>query len=382
MIIQDVAPQIVTLTAVVVLLMIVFTMIVGEDLPTGTIVINISLARMKNLDQEGNMMTIMIVEKKGAKTGRGILWTKAESRRRAMSPGQPETTIEIQTVLRVTRMKETVNAGGVEARIGVKERGREKEAEIQAGTRIKRKNTDAATAMMMTGAIGKKTIRSLKEAEMTKVEESGSARKIQTEMAAESARNGAGMTRIRVVVTLLALMIVRKNDRREMKEEAMAEVVIGIGLHRHQEGSTTSMEILWWQIEIEQVKEIEINAMNRVMGDLDLALRTGDLETETQGMDLIGDPLWEETVIQMIDAGTMIEEDNTSSEEHTLIRFINNTRFYTLHVKLRVILHQDEFELSSGCFGSNAALSRYQINKLSYLLLLILNVFLVRYSIA
>lgn len=313
MIIQDVAPQIVTLTAVVVLLMIVFTMIVGEDLPTGTIMINSSLARMKNLDQEGNMMTIMIVEKKGAKTGRGILWTKAENRRRAMSPGQPETTIEIQTVLRVTRMKETVNAGGVEARIGVKERGREKEAEIQAGTRIKRKNTDAATATMMTGAIGKKMIRILKEAQMTKVEESGSARKIQTEMAAESARNGAGMTRIRVVVTLLALMIVRKNDRRETKEEAMAEVVIGIGLHRHQEGSTTSMEILWWQIEIEQVKEIEINAMNRVMGDMDLALRTGDLETDTQGMDLIGDPLWEEMVIQMIDAGTMIEEDNTSS---------------------------------------------------------------------
>ena len=160
---------------------------------------------------------------------------------------------------------------------------------------------------------------------MTKVEESGSARKIQTEMVVESARNVAGMTRIPVVVSRLAMTIVQENDRRETKEGAMAEVVIGIGLHRHQEGNMISMEILWRQIEIEQVKEIEINAMNRVMGDMDLALRIGDLETDAQGMGRIGDPLWEEMVIQMIDAGTTTEGDN----QHRLHYHTWSDRIYT-----------------------------------------------------
>ena len=220
--------------------------------------------------------------------------------------------LEIQTALMIIKMKETVNARGVEARVGVKERGRRKDPEIRAGTRIERKAIDAAT-VMMTGVIAKKRIemiRSLIEAKMTKVEESGSARKIQTEIVVENATNVAGMTRILVVVTRLAMKIVRGKDRIEMTEEAMAEVVIGIGLHRHQEGSTISMEIRLRQIEIEVVKEIEINAM---MGDTDLALKTGDLrwvETGVLGMGLIGDHPWEEMVIQMIDAGTRIEEDN------------------------------------------------------------------------
>ena len=305
MIIQDVVPQIITSIAVGDLLMIVFMMIVDEDLPTETIMINVSLVRMKSFDHEGIMMMMMIVEKKEREIEQGILQTKAENRRKTMS-------LEIQTALMIIKMKEIANAGGVEARVGVKERGRRKDPEIRAGTRIERKATDAAT-VTMTGVIAKKRIemiRSLIGGKMTKVEESGSARKIQTEIVVENATNVAGMTRILVVVTRLAMKIVREKDRIEMTEEAMAEVVIGIGLHRHQEGSTISMEILLRQIEIEVVKEIEINAM---MGDTDLALKIGDLrwvETAVLGMGLIGDHPWEEMVIQMIDAGTRIEEDN------------------------------------------------------------------------
>ena len=220
--------------------------------------------------------------------------------------------LEIQTALMIIKMKETVNARGVEARVGVKERGRRKDPEIRAGTRIERKAIDAVT-VTMTGVIAKKRIemiRSLIGGKMTKVEESGSARKIPTEIVVENATNVACMTRNLVVVTRLAMKIVRGKDRIEMTEEAKAEVVIGIGLHRHQVGSTISMEIRLRQIEIEAVKEIEINAM---MGDTDLALKTGDLrwvETGVLGMGLIGDHPWEEMVIKMIDAGTRIEEDN------------------------------------------------------------------------
>ena len=292
MIIQDVVPQIITLIAAVDLLMIVFTMIVDEDLPTEIVMINISLVRMKSFDQEGIMMMIMIVEKKEREIEQGILQTKAENRRKTMRP-------EIQTALMIIKMKEIANAGGVEARVGVRERSRRKDPEIRAGTRIERKATDAAT-VTMTGVIAKKRIemiRSLIGGKMTKVEESGSARKIQTEIVVENATNVAGMTRILVAVTRLAMKIVREKDRIEMTEGAMAEVVIGIGLHRHQEGSTISMEILLRQIEIEVVKEVEINAM---MGDTDLALKTGGLrwvETAVQGMGLIGDHPWEEMVM-------------------------------------------------------------------------------------
>jgi hypothetical protein len=98
-----------------------------------------------------------------------------------------------------------------------------------------------------------------------------------------------------------------------MKEGAMAEVLIGIGLLRHLGDSTISMEILWWQIEIEGVNEVEINMMNRVMGGMAPAPKTGNLqweETAAQGMGLIGDLRWEEMVTQTIDVGTMIEGDN------------------------------------------------------------------------
>ena len=69
MITQDVVPQIITSIAVGDLLMIGFMMIVDEDLPTETIMINVSLVRMKSFDHEGIMMMIMIVEKKEREIG-------------------------------------------------------------------------------------------------------------------------------------------------------------------------------------------------------------------------------------------------------------------------------------------------------------------------
>ena len=69
MITQDVVPQIITSIAVVDLLMIGFMMIVDEDLPTETIMINVSLVMMKSFDHEGIMMMIMIVEKKEREIG-------------------------------------------------------------------------------------------------------------------------------------------------------------------------------------------------------------------------------------------------------------------------------------------------------------------------
>lgn len=151
---------------------------------------------------------------------------------------------------------------------------------------------------------------------MIKVEGNGSAPKIQIEtVVAENAKNVVGTTKILAVVTRLAVTIARKIARREMKEGAMAKVLIGIDLLRHLGDSTISMEILWWQIEIGGVNEVEINMMNRVMGmgGMAPAPKTGDLrweETAAQGMGPIGDLRWEEMVTQTIDVGTMIEGDN------------------------------------------------------------------------
>ena len=281
--IQDEVPQ--TVLAVADFLMVAtMIVIVDDDSPIETITIEVSLARMtKNFDQEGNMMTGAIVEEEEAKIEKGILLTRAENRRRTMNPSQLEMTIERKTAQRVPKMKWTktkMNAGGVEARIGANEGGREKDLEIRVETRIKRKGTGAATAKMMTGAIVKKRIemiRSLKETKMIRVVENESVRKIQTETVVENVKNVADMTRILVVVTRPVVTIVQKNARREVKEGAMAGEVIGIDLLRHQEGNTISMEILWLQIKIVGVKEVEINAMIRAMVDMDLALKTGDL---------------------------------------------------------------------------------------------------------
>mmetsp|Transcript_14443 Transcript_14443/g.24210 ORF Transcript_14443/g.24210 Transcript_14443/m.24210 type:complete len:260 (+) Transcript_14443:643-1422(+) len=258
---------------------------------------------------------------------------------------------------------------------------------------------------MMTGAIDRKRrgmIKSLKEAKMIKVEGNGSAPKIQIEtVVAKNARNVVGTTKILAVVTRLAVTIARKIARREMKEGAMAEVLIGIGLLRHLGDSTISMEILWWQIEIEGVNEVEINMMNRVMGmgGMAPAPKTGDLrweETAAQGMGPIGDLRWEEMVTQTIDVGTMIEEDNQSSASATLLIILiytailhvtllwsmNYTRFYARIIKIRTFLHQDKFKFTNGCcFIIAFTFSRYHINKLSYLFLFILDIFLARYSI-
>jgi len=170
-----------------------------------------------------------------------------------MSSGQPEMQIETKTTRRITplieRMKKIkTSVGEVEARIGVKEEGRERDPEIRAETRIERKVTDAATVKMMTDAIVRKRrgkIRSLNEVKMIKIEENGSARKNQTETVAENARNVADKTKILVIVSHLAVTIVQKNARRETKEgAAMAEVVIGTGLLRHLEENMISMGIL------------------------------------------------------------------------------------------------------------------------------------------
>mmetsp|Transcript_1284 Transcript_1284/g.1878 ORF Transcript_1284/g.1878 Transcript_1284/m.1878 type:complete len:203 (-) Transcript_1284:936-1544(-) len=194
---------------------------------------------------------------------------------------------------------------------------------------------------MMTGAIDRKRrgmTKSLKEAKMIKVEGNGSAPKIQIEtVVAENAKNVVGTTKILAVVTRLAVTIARKIARREMKGGAMAEVLIGIGLLRHLGDSTISMEILWWQIEIEGVNEVETNTMNRVMGmgGMAPAHKTGDLrweETAAQEMGLIGDLRWEEMVTQTIDVGTMIEEDNQSSASATLLISLDYTAMGLIYI--------------------------------------------------
>ena len=337
MITQDVDLQMVTLIAVVDLQMVALTMIiVGEVLPE-TSIIKISLTERESLDQEGSTMTVMIVEEKGAKTKRKFLPTKEANKRRAKIPGQREMPIEMKTTRRITcqlemrieikttrritplieRMKKIkMNVGGVEARIGVKEEGREREAEIRAETRIERKDADAATAKMMTDAIDRKKIgkiKSLKEVKMIKIEEP---KNLTETVAAENAKNVAGMRKILVIVNHLAVTIVLRNARRETKERAMAEVLIGTGSLRHPEDSMIRMGILRWPIETEVVNEVETN---REMVDMDLVLKTGDLrmqETADQEMGLIGDLRMEEMAAQTIGKGTMIEGDNRLFRVH------------------------------------------------------------------
>jgi len=318
MIIQDVVP-------VVDLQTVASTMIAVEDLKE-TIMSKINLTERKRSDQGASMMVAMFVEERGVRIRRGIHLTKATNRR--MIPSQPKMQIAIKTTRRMTllieKMKKTkTSVGRVEARTGVKEKGRERDPEILTKTRTERKVIDAANAKMMTDAIDKKRrgkIRSLREAMRTKIEEIGSARKNRTEMVAGNVKNVADMTKILVIVSHLEVTTVPKSVQTETKEGAMAEVVIGIGLLRLPGGIMISMETLSWQIETEVVTEAETNVMNREIVDMGLALKTGDRrweETAAQEMGLIGGLPWEEMVDQTI--VPMIEGDNRSCTSATLM---------------------------------------------------------------
>jgi hypothetical protein len=242
----------------------------------------------------------------------------------------------------ISKKMTKMRGGGVEARIGAKKEGREKDPEIQVETRIERKVIDAAIVMMlMADAIdrkkkGKKG--SLKEMRMITTEEKENDRKSQTETVAGNVINAA---KILVIVSRpAAVTIVIENTRRERKERKMAEMI--------ETGPTTGK-------------------MTDQTGDA----RWGEMAAQTIGNMMRGGG--NRSFHQRVFCSTL----------HTLFHCIDNTCSNAGVIKIRTILHQDEFKLSIDCgIGIVSTFLCYQFNKRSYLFFRFSNISVAEFSIA